>query len=51
MKTDELRLRVAHLLHRIVSTMGRIERKEAVDKFEVSSFHDDIYKLLERPEV
>lgn len=51
MSATEARLRIAHMLHRLVSLVRHIQRKEEVEDFEVGSMHDDIYKLLERPDL
>lgn len=51
MTTDELRLRVAHILHRLLSIQNRQSLKKEVDQFEISSLHDDIYRLLEKPDL
>lgn len=51
MSTTELRLRLAHLLHRLTSNVMRIKRGETIEEFEINAFHDDIYKLLEHPDL
>ncbi len=51
MSTNELKLRTAHMLHRVVSFVNRISQGENLEKFEVGLLHDDIYQLFERPDI